>query len=196
MGNGLFTLDTTPESTTSIPQSTELAEADEVLTGSTFLSSYASYLYLLNPGNRAIYRYTISGGTLSDRTTWVGASVGVPFETVTSMVVDGAIWLGTNDGKILKLQSGATQPFSLETIPNPPNSNLYITTTDRTDLLYILEPAQNRVLSVDKATGNVLAQVENSALGSASALILDEVNNQVLAVSGSLLFSVPIGVSF
>lgn len=196
LGNGLFTLGTTPESTTSTPESTELAEADEVLTGSTFLSGYASYLYLLNPSNRAIYRYTISGGSLSDRTTWVGASVGVPFETVTSMVVDGAIWLGTNDGKILKLQSGATQPFSLETIPNPPNSNLYITTTDRTDLLYILEPAQNRVLSVDKATGNVLAQVENSALGSASALILDQVNNQVLAVSGSLLFSVPIGVSF
>lgn len=188
LGDGIWSLNSS--STEDIPKN--LMKADDYLADATVFSIYSSYLYLLNSSQRAVYRYSLGPSSISGRSTWVSASSGVPFDKITSMVVDGSIWLGTSEGRVIQLKSGSVTPFAMETIPEPTNSNLYLAAHEDLDYLFILEPAQNRIIFVEKSTGNVVTQIQNSSLGSANSLIIDQVNNQLLALSGSLLFSVPI----
>lgn len=186
LGAGIFRLEKGSVSPTQL-----LDDSDAVQAGQ-FIGSYNQFVYLLDPTARAIFRYEVKNNQLSNRSTWIGSSSGVPFQEVSSMVIDGDIWLGLKSGSITRMRSGRTVPFQIEGLSTPPTSPLYVATTIDSPLLYVLEPANSRAFSVKKDTGEVVNQVENRSLGSASGIIFLDIEQQVLVVSGSILFQLPL----
>ncbi|MCA9373032.1 hypothetical protein KC921_02955 [Candidatus Woesebacteria bacterium] len=188
LGDGIFVM--TGEGEASAIDS--ILESSTDITNSQLIGSYQDYVYLLNPVGRVIYRYERGPTALRNRTAWIGSSSGVPFSDVTSMVVDGSIWLGTKDGRIIQLRSGKVVQFDISGLSEPPDSTVHLATKVDDPYLYVLEPAKKRVFVVEKETGEVAKQVQNTSLGSATQIIFDSVAQAPLVVSGSLLYSLPL----
>lgn len=157
--------------------------------GGQLLGAYESYLYVLNPAKRNIYRYLKQDEGYSDPVGWLTSSLGSSLDDVVSLAVDGDLWLSSKTGEIKRFTSGRQQQFVVKGLPTAFSSALYIVTALEFPQLYVLEPNQNRLVILEK-DGTFLREIKNASLGSASALVVDTTTNRVLVLSGSMVFAV------
>lgn len=157
--------------------------------GGQLLGAYESYLYVLNPAKRNIYRYLKQDEGYSDPVGWLTSSLGSSLDDVVSLAVDGDLWLSSKTGEIRRFTSGRQQQFVVKGLPTAFSSALYVVTALELPQLYILEPNQNRLVILEK-DGTFLREIKNASLGSASALVVDTTTNRVLVLSGSMVFAV------
>ena len=73
--------------------------------------------------------------------------------------------------------------------PTPFNSSLLITTDVDSEYLFVLEPAQSRVVILTKE-GEFFKEVASPTLASATGIAFSSSNNLVLVASGSQVFSI------
>lgn len=156
-----------------------------------FIQSYGPNVYVLNPDQQTIYRYAPSDSGYGEPTNWIRSSQGISFDQVTSMAIDGDVWLGTRDGQIKKLTTGRPVEFTVTGLSEGFSSSLIVVTDEDTDNLYVLEPNKSRVVVLNK-TGEYLREFKSASLAAASDILVDEDSKLLLAVSGSLLLSLPL----
>ena len=158
--------------------------------GATLLGTYSPYVYVVNPEKRNIYRYAQSDDTFSDPIGWMQAvAQGLNYEEVTSIAIDGDIWLGTRSGAIFQFTRGIDQEFSIRGLQNPFTTSPLIHTSEDSEKLFILEAQNNRVVILQK-NGDFLKEITNASLGSVTDIVVDEAKSRIYAVSGSVVFEV------
>ncbi len=167
----------------------EAVKAADANQAASLLTSFDTTLYLFNPVKRNIFRYSLVDGKYDKPTGWLIEPLGTDFENVVSMVVDGQLWLGTNQGEIKLFKSGRAQSFKIEGLSNPLAKPLVLATTPESNKLYILESQNSRVVIVDKKTGQMIKEVVSISLRSATSLLVT--NQGAWAVSGSLMYQLP-----
>jgi hypothetical protein len=155
----------------------------------SLVEAYEQFVYVLNPEKRNIYRYTGTGKEYSDPIGWLQSARGLEFERVTSMAVDGLLWLTTNQGEVKNFSGGRLQDWSVTGLPQALTSSLRIVTDQNTDYLYILEPASSRLVVISK-NGEFVREFVSPSVASTTALLIDESRERALLVSGSLVFSI------
>ncbi len=107
------------------------------------LEAYLRYLYILAPDNNQIYKYE----RLQNRYgTPVEYNVNGDLAGALDMAIDGKIYVLKNDGSILKLFRGETQPFTIRQAPEGvlENATKLIKVDDRN--FYALDPTGSRVV--------------------------------------------------
>lgn len=156
------------------------------------LGVYDRYVYVLNTEKRNVYRYARQdNGEYSDPVGWMQAARGLRYETVSSWTIDGEIWMVTEEGEVNRFASGQSVNFNINGLSEPLNSSLRISTFIEGDSLYILEPGNRRLVVLNK-NGDFLREVKSASLASANSLIVSETLNKAFAVSGSILFEIPL----
>lgn len=156
----------------------------------TLLGSFTSYLYVLNPQSRNIFRYLQqTSGDLSEPIGWLVDKQGLDFSALESMTIDGDLWLATNDGTIYQYTQGRSQNFSVGEMSTPFDSSLQLATHPDTDNLFVLEKAKNRLV-VLKKDGSFFQEIISTSLGSAQSLTASLTENAVFVVSGSLVYKI------
>ncbi|PID70409.1 hypothetical protein CSB37_01830 [bacterium DOLZORAL124_38_8] len=127
-----------------------MSTADETWkTGIDLKNFGARYLYVLDPVSNQIWKYTRKSSSYSGATAY---SSGVDLSRAISMAIDGAIYVLSDDGKIQKLFRGNKVEYGFRNLPSIPFSgkNLKLYTTANQDYLYVLDPANTRILVFDK----------------------------------------------
>ena len=157
----------------------------------TLMATFQTNLYVFNPDQHNIFRYIEQGLGYSKPAGWFSQPVNLDFKTVTSMAVDGDVWLGTNKGEVLKFSGGKPAEFNLTDLPRNFTSSLQLATAPDHPYLYILEQNQNRVVVLDKQ-GKFMTQIISPLLGTATHLVFSQSLNLLLAVSGSVLYQIPL----
>lgn len=170
---------------------TTLVTDDTVLPDAKFVSAFAQAAYVLHPTDRMIYRYDISEDEADSATKWLRSAPGVDFETITSMVIDGEIWLADSRGNIFNLRSGQQQEFTISGLEQPFTSSLQLFTTSDSDFLYVLEADQNRIVQLNK-NGTFEKEITSPALASSVGIVVVEAIEQVFAVSGSVVYALSV----
>ncbi len=172
-------------------ESTEVVESGKSNEGAKLISVFNNNLYVLNQSQRNIFKYTYSEADkefgLPIR--WVKSAKDLDYENIVSFVVDGEVWLSTKDGKIFRLSAGEGAIFDIIGLTEPLNSPTYLATTEESKNLYLLEPAQSRLVVVSKE-GEFIKEVKSLSLAAGNALIPMEAENKVLVMSGTLIFEV------
>jgi len=164
-----------------------IASSDTVTTG-TQLSAFGTSAYLLSPKDRDIYRYAIDeDGNASEATSWVRSAPGIEFDTISSMIIDGDIWLATQNGEIFNLRSGNLQDFEVTGLEEPFTGVLQLFTTGESDFLYVLEPSQRRLVRLNK-DGTFDREYTSASLASVVSFVIDEPAAIGYAASGSLVY--------
>lgn len=168
---------------------TERVASADRLSSSTLLSVFGESLYIFNPTERTIFKYTETDDTFGEPTRWLRSVPGLDFEQIASMVVDGDIWLTSQTGEIFRLRSGNRQDFTINGLAQPFDDTIYLFTTEASDKLYLLEPKRSRVVVLTK-DGEFLREVTSSSLAAASQIIVNPAETALLAISGSTVYRV------
>lgn len=161
---------------------------DEVIRGGQSIGLFDRYLYVLNRERNNIFRYDTSDTQLeSTPLAWIQTSQGVDLATTQSFAIDGDVWLGTQDGQIIKLTSGRMAPFAVTGLAEPFSAAITLFTKPELQNLYVLEPAKSRVVVLNKQ-GQFIKEIKSSELAAASAVVASERYQKAFALSGSLVY--------
>lgn len=168
-----------------------IAEGDSNREAS-LLASFEPYVYVVNPEKRNIYRYAASDEGFSDPIGWIqDIARGLDFASVSSISIDGDVWLGTKAGEIFKFTRGSVQDFEIRGLDATFNSPVLVHTASETDRLYILEAQNNRIVVLQK-NGDFIKEVSNTSLGSVTDIVVSDDGSTLYAISGSVVYRIDI----
>ncbi len=168
----------------------EVKEAGDSNRQAKFMENFGSYLYVFNAEKRNIYRYSPDEeGGYADPVGWLQDKQGLDFEQITSLEIDGDLWLGTSNGQILRYRAGQKQDFVVNGLSVPFESALAVYTQEDFEYLYVLDPHQHRLVVLTK-DGEYFKEVESQSLSSATIVIVNEEQKRALAVDGSLVYEI------
>jgi len=156
-----------------------------------FLEVFGNNLYVLSTEQRNIFKYSYLAEEekYADPVRWVKSAQDLDFAEISSMVVDGDIWLTTKQGYIFKLTKGVSQDFVVKGLSEPFSSPTILFTSIDLENLYVLEPAKSRLVVLNKS-GEFIKEIKSISLASANDLLVSEEKNKALVVSGSMVFEV------
>jgi hypothetical protein len=167
---------------------TEIA-ANDITKAGKLMVHFGENIYMFSAADRMIYKFASdSAGTFGAAQKWLKGSQGINFEDVVSLQIDGDVWLSDRTGTIVKLRSGQPQEFTITGLEDPFAGTIYLSTSDAENSnLYVLEPAKQRVVVLDKK-GVFVKEIKSISLATATALTVDEENKKLYLVSGSVLY--------
>ncbi|MCC6711108.1 MAG: hypothetical protein IT416_02025 [Candidatus Pacebacteria bacterium] len=184
LGNGIHLFDLEQENT-----HTKLKdEGDSDRDGSLF-QTYGSYLYIINPEKRNIYRYLLKDDKLSEPIGWLLDKQDLDFSNLESISVDGDLWLTDKTGRILKYTQGQKQTFEPQSLPSPLGKNIKLSTTENSNYLYILDRDQHKVVILQK-DGLFVKELSSDSLSAGDTIVALEEKEGALVVSGSLIYEI------
>lgn len=120
------------------------------------LATFGSRLYLLLPEHKQIYGYSKTLAGFSGGAAWL-KDTSIAADRAVAMGVDGYIYLLTDDGKITKLLKGAPVDFAQSALTTPLKAPTRLVINDTLKFLYVLDPAEKRVVVYD-TTGTLSRQ--------------------------------------
>lgn len=182
--DGIYSVALTTES-----QPVEIKESGDSNSAATFVNTFGAYVYVLNPEKRNIYRYVKSDGAYSDPIGWLQGPLGVQFNSVSSMSIDGDLWITTTEGAIKKFTSGREAAFTIVGLQEAFDTPIWLYTRENTTNLYILEPAKRRLVILTK-TGEFVREVKSNSLASATGVFVNDALQKAFAVSGSIVYEI------
>jgi hypothetical protein len=151
--------------------------------------AYTGNIYILDKGARTIRRYVGTGGSFSRGQIWLAPTVIPDFSKVVSITIDGTVWVLTSTGKILKFSLGSPQSFVVPSVTPALTNPTFIYSNLDLKNLYILDPANKRVLVLSK-TGDYIAQYFSDNLSEAKSLVVSEETKKLVFLAGSKLYSI------
>ncbi len=156
-----------------------------------WIRAYDDFIYVFNAEKRNIYRYFLSSEAKDEQAPvpigWFQDKKDLDFSAISSIAVDGDVWLGTTEGKILRYERGNKVEFSLSGMQDQFSSSLKIYTKPNMDSIFVLESKKNRVVRLSK-DGAFIRQIESPSLGAATDVIFSPVTNKAYALVGSLVY--------
>jgi ElaB/YqjD/DUF883 family membrane-anchored ribosome-binding protein len=155
----------------------------------TLIDSFGDNLYVYDRAAQQLWRVpTTQGATAS---AWVRSAKGVKLDTITSLAINGSVWMGANDGMIYRFVRGERQNFAPQSLLEPFSSNLLLTVNPEGEKLVVVEPAKQRMVIMDKE-GVYQQQVNSAQIGGVTDVFLSTDEKSVYLVAGSVVYRVEI----
>lgn len=155
------------------------------------LSSFGPYLYLSNKNKRNIYRYYYNNNKLSEPIGWLVDKQGINFESISDLMIDGDLWIGTKNGNLLKFSKGVPANFQIRGIDMMPNSSIILRSNETAGFIAILEKKNKRLLILTK-DGQLIKEIKSNELVGVSSIAFSDDGKKVFAVSGSVIYEVEV----
>ena len=143
---------------------------DDITIKSLFV--YSRRLYTLDPKHATIYKHSPTQTGYDKGVEWL-KQADQQLSQAVSIAIDGDLFAATTEGKILKYTSGEPQPFTITGLdPALVNPSL-IWTYYNVDRIYILEPANKRVIIINK-DGKFLGQYISDQWKNPTGMAVDD----------------------
>lgn len=152
---------------------------------------YNDRLFLLDSENNQIYRYNRGRSEFTkQRFNWI-RDADYDIKDATSLTIDGNIYVLGSSGEIQKFLSGSKfqPPFSVANIEPPLNNPIKIKTAEESKYLYILEPANKRLVIYNKG-GKFINQYTSEKFSDLKDIIIDEANKSAYLLSNSKIYKI------
>ncbi len=166
----------------------EVVKKDEEWGNIASLVSYGGNLYLLDTGKSRIWKYVATEKGFSETREYLNPDTLPDLSNATGMAVDGGVWVGTRDGRILHFVLGREETFVPRGVDPPLGKTLVAITTEEEKNLYILDSDTKRVVVLDK-DGIYLAQYVWSGALAPTQLLVSEKLKLILLLGGGKLYS-------
>jgi hypothetical protein len=115
------------------------------------IDPYGSRIYILDPEESQIWKYTRGSLGYGGASAYVDEDVDL--SDAVSMAIDGGVWVLNSDGSLISLLSGEALDFDIEKPPLDPVEGAGVLYTELDiSQLYILDPAESRLLTFTKSS--------------------------------------------
>jgi hypothetical protein len=155
------------------------------------LVSFGGNLYLLDTQKSRIWKYVATTTGFSETREYLNPDMLPDLGRATSMAIDGSVWIGTADGKIMKFTQGKTDTFIAKGVDPAFGGNLTVYTSDTTTNLYVLDSQNKRVVVLDK-DGTYLAQYVWQEAVTPTQLAVSESQKKIYLLASGQLFAINI----
>lgn len=113
--------------------------------------NFNNNLYVLDPGANAIHKYqATAGGYEVAPSSYIPPSADVDLSRAIDLAIDGDIFVLISDGSILRLRGGQEIPFEINGLDGDTLKPTRIFTEVDTESLYLVDPANKRIVEIDK----------------------------------------------
>jgi hypothetical protein len=147
---------------------------------------YNNSLYLIDKQSGQIYKFKKNGDSFGARTAWLKEKINL--SDITSMDIDGSIYILTGNGELSKFTKGKKENFLLNSAipPLAKTAKLFIS-KDR-DYIYILEGVNKRVVVYSKQ-GGFLLQYQIDGLNNIKDFAIDEKKKIIYLLNNASIYS-------
>jgi DNA-binding beta-propeller fold protein YncE len=149
------------------------------------MAIYNRRLYILDIINNAIYKHSPTQSGYDKGVPWLKQDSDL--SNSISMAVDGDLFILKTTGEIIKLTGGEKQEFVLSNINPTLDKPSVLRTGSSMNNIYILEPANKRVVVIDK-TGKLVAQYTANEWKAPSSIIIDEAGKKVYILDNNKIY--------
>ncbi|HOX96407.1 MAG TPA: hypothetical protein PLI45_03415 [Candidatus Woesebacteria bacterium] len=155
---------------------------DSAVNNPVTLGKFGSNVYILDAGNKEIFKYGAISDGYGDRTRWLKQNQSISVMPV-DMVLDANVWVLGNDGTVEKFLRGAKEQFILNGVPEGTKATR-IAIQQEGDGMAILDTTNGVVVLCGKETGNCSQQLKSEKLKTASDIEYDGSGNLLVLIAG------------
>ncbi len=187
MGNGLFRINLANSQDIKL-----LRENNDLLQNATGMRTYQQYIYVISIAQNNIFRYSpddTKKDTLTDPIGWLHQPIVFDLNQIQSFAIDGDVWIGTKTGEIKKFTTGTQSDFSITGLKEAFSNPITIFTQEGLSNLYVLEPAKERVVVLNKE-GVFQREIKSPTLATTTSLVANEKTKKGYVLSGALIFQI------
>ncbi|HEX9664766.1 MAG TPA: hypothetical protein VGA49_02985 [Patescibacteria group bacterium] len=155
------------------------------------LAIYNNRLYLLDSNNQQIYRYNQAGNDFAvSKTNWLRDNTANISQAV-SLAIDANIYVLKSNGLVEKLLGGSRflPAFSLSSVEPSLDNPSKIRTLENSEYIYVLEPANNRLVIFNKG-GKFLNQYVSEKFKDLKDVYIDEANKTAYLINGTKIIKI------
>lgn len=170
-----------------------LVQKDAIWQDLGALGMFGGNVYLADRGNGELWQYPGYDGGLGERKRWFGPGVLPDLSQVSSVSVDGDIWLGMKDGEIQHYRRGAPMRVNLDGLAVPLEEVLAVWVEYEKEDLFVLDRAHNRVVVFGKE-GGYKKQYIWDGIASVSDMVVEDVGGRqtILLLSGATIYGISV----
>ena len=156
---------------------------------SDIFASYFSNLYFLDKENCEIIKYSYLGENNWDSAKkWLKDKMDC--NNPKSIAVDGSVYILNSDNSISTYHSGLYQEtIKIDIYPNIENITLIKTDKD-IPYLYLLEPANNRIIVIDKKNAEIIKQFQSSKFNNLKDFEISPTGQTIYLLNGSIIYKI------
>lgn len=151
------------------------------------LAVYNQKLYVLDAKDKQIFKHAGTTVGFGRGAPWLKEEMS--FANAASLAIDGSIYIGTSDGKILKLENGRQVDFTPKIDPSF-SSEIKIWTSVDSSFIYIMEPSSKRVAVFDKQ-GKLVVQYTSPKFDDLKGFFVSEKDKKIYLLSGNSVYEIP-----
>ncbi|KKT30182.1 MAG: hypothetical protein UW41_C0021G0013 [Candidatus Collierbacteria bacterium GW2011_GWC2_44_18] len=162
----------------------DLIKFDSAVAKPEVLGSFGGNLYVLDQGNKEIYKYAAVGESFGDRIRWLKQDQTMSSEPV-DMAIDSDVWVAYEKGEVEKFRRGLKESFSLSGLPIDIKVQRVAVETDGVKLA-LLDTGHGWVVMCSKETGICNQVLKSSRLTEATDIEFDGQGNLMVLVGGTV----------
>lgn len=156
---------------------------DMAVSKAVALGKFGANIYILDAGNKEIYKYGAISDGYGDRTRWLKQDQSISLMPV-DIAIDSDVWVLGESGEVERFRRGEREQYSLSGVPEGTKTVKIAVQLEGTKLA-MLDVKNGVVIVCSKETGNCEQQLKSEKLKSATDIEFDEENILVL-VSGTV----------
>lgn len=171
------------------PESGTLSSKEISLPNESQISSifiYSQRLYILDTANNQLYKHSPTQTGYDKGSAWVRDS-DIDLRDAVSLAIDGDLLVLKSNGEILKLVSGKQKEFTITGLDPKLDNPTEIWTYNNVENIYILEPANKRIVVLDK-NGKLLQQYTAETWQNLASMIVDEASKVIYVLDSNKIY--------
>jgi hypothetical protein len=157
-------------------------EEETKLADPVAIGSFGEAVYVLDKMNGEIWKFGVVGGGLSSGQRWLKGEAIEGLKQGVSMVIDSDVWVGKEDGQIIRLRRGVLESFNLTNLPGEVTLKAIAVDGER---LVLLDVKGGRLIVFDKE-GNYLKQISWEGLAKAQGVVMVGNGEVLVLIEGKL----------
>lgn len=150
------------------------------------LAVYNGKLYILDVKNNQIFKHLATAAGFAGGAAWLRDNIDL--QNAKSIAIDGLIYVGKTDGKILKFSNGQQVDFTPEIDPAL-SSEIKIWTSADSSFIYVLEPSSKRLIILDKE-GKLDTQYFSEKFDNLKDFAVVEKEKKLYLLSGDFIYEI------
>lgn len=167
-----------------IETSKRISTFDDAVSRPIALGVFGANIYVLDQGNKEVYRYNNGTDSLGDRNRWLKQDESISKEPV-DMSIDGDIWILEQENELERFRRGSKENFSLNGVPEKAMfSKVAVSAVD--DKIALLDTANGSISVFKKEDGSFIEQLKMDGLREASDIEFDDEGGLWVLIKGVL----------
>ena len=147
---------------------------------------YGGKLYTLQSDTNQILKHFPIETGYNSGSNWI--KDGSNMENIISITIDGGIYTADTNGEIKYFMAGKSEPTNLSIIDPPLSSPKQLFSKIDSNYLYILDQNNNKIIVIDKNSGNIKIQYLSKEFKNIKSIIVEEQEKKIYVLSDKKIY--------